>query len=290
MFRCPASTSSTSHRLVEIFVDAKKTLKAPYYQCCHGIRVTSLHNPALQVTEGRLLRFSSPHSLSASDCGQLALTARDLGRLDLELDWLREAVRLAGRKSPGGGGSLARLKARLRESRRFHDEVLLEHGYFVPREKYEAVLGRVEAGMPVVTKMRPDQRRLRNDSRLAGHLETMVLRDKHSQHLNTNNPELHFGDDQINTVMFNLLHRESDNMTRLCSGAATRHPDQDRDLRCRLLFSHWSRSIEILGSDWLMNILKHYFGIMVRGAHHRFHLCISWKPSCHQDTVKEKHI
>ena len=240
------------------------------------------------MTEGRLLRFSSPHRLSASDCGQLALTARDLGRLDLELDWLREAVRLAGRKSPGGGGSLARLKARLRESRRFHDEVLLEHGYFVPREKYEAVLGRVEAGMPVVTKMRPDQRRLRKDSRLAGHLETMVLRDKHSQHLNTNNPELHFGDDQINTVMFNLLHRESDNMTRLCSGAATRHPDQDRDLRCRLLFSHWSRSIEILGSDWLMNILKHYFRIMVRGAHDRFHLCISWKPSCHQDTVKEK--
>ena len=145
------------------------------------------------------------------------MTARDLGRLDLQLDWLREAVRLAGRK-PGGGGTLARLKARLRESRKFHDEVLLEHGYFVPRENYEAELGRVEAGMPVVTKMMPDQRRLRNDSRLAGHLETMRLKDKHSQHLNTNNPELHFNDGQINTVMFNLLHRESDNMTRLCSG------------------------------------------------------------------------
>ena len=41
-----------------------------------------------------MLRFLSPHSLSASDCGQLAVTARDLGRLDLELDWLREAIRL----------------------------------------------------------------------------------------------------------------------------------------------------------------------------------------------------
>ena len=89
--------------------------------------------------------------------------------------------------------------------------------------------------MPVVTKMLPDQRRLRNDSRLAEHLETMVLRDKQSQHLNTNNPELHFTDSHINSVMFNLLHRESDNMTRLCSGAATRHPDQDRHLRCRLI-------------------------------------------------------
>ena len=181
-----------------------------------------------------MLRFLSPHSLSASDCGQLAVTARDLGRLDLELDWLREAVRLAGRKA-GGGGSLARLKARLRESRKFHDELLLEHGYFVPRENYQVELGRVEAGMPVVTKMVPDQRRLRNDSRLAGHLETMRLRDNLSQHLNTNSPELHFNDSQINSVMFNLLHRESDNMTRLCSGEATRHPDQDRNLHCRLI-------------------------------------------------------
>ena len=56
-----------------------------------------------------------------------------------------------------------------------------------------------------------------------------------SQHLNTNNPELHFNDGDINSVMFNLLHRESDNMTRLCSGTPTRHPDQDKNLRCRLI-------------------------------------------------------
>ena len=174
----------------------------------------------------------SPHRLSAEDCGQLAVTARDLGRLDLQLDWLREAVRLA---KQGGGGSLARLRARLKESRKFHDELLLEHGYFIPREKYEAELGRVEAGMPVVTKMLPDQRRLRNDTRLGSHLERMRLRDSPAQHLHTNSPELYFTDSQINTVMFNLLHRESDNMTRLCSGEATRQPHLDRDLRCRLI-------------------------------------------------------
>ena len=65
---------------------------------------------------------------------------------------------------------------RLREARRFH-ELLLEHRYFVPRDQFKEELASVEQGMVVVTKSRPEQSKLRKDSRLAVHWETMKLKD-----------------------------------------------------------------------------------------------------------------
>ena len=140
------------------------------------------------------------------------------------------AVRLQRNKD-----KLGRLKVRLREARRFHDRLLLEHGYFVPRDEYEEELASVEHGMVVVTKSRPEQRKLRKDSRLVVHWEAMKLKDRQEEHINTNQPDLHFGDGQINSVLYNLLHRETRNMSQLCSGAQTRQPAQDRELRCRMM-------------------------------------------------------
>ena len=99
------------------------------------------------------------------------------------------------------------------------------------RTEYQEELASVEQGMVVVTKDRPEQRKLRKDPRLAVHLETMKLRDRREEHMNTNQPDLHFRDGQINSVLYNLLNRETQNMSLLCSGAQTRHPAQDQELR-----------------------------------------------------------
>ena len=245
------------------------------------VQLTALYDlDTSKVAGGDLLTFPSPHSLSSSDCVQLSSTARALGRLDMELDWLKEAVKLQKEavklqketvklqkeavKLQRNRDKLSRLKVRLREVRNFHDQILLERGYFIPRAEYKEELASVEEGMEVVTKTRPDQRRLRNDSRLATHLETMRLRDRHEDHMNTNRPELHFNDGQINSVQYNLLHRESNNMSRLCAGAQTRHPAQDQELRCRLM-TRGGHSYLRLGPFLLEELnTKPYIGLVHR--------------------------
>ena len=125
---------------------------------------------------------------------------------------------------------------KLRKVRAFHDEILLEHGYFIPREKYEEELGQVEQGMVVVTKTWPDQPSLRNNSRLVSHLETMRKTDRKAEHLNNNRPQL-LSDGKINSVLYNLMNRESQNMSLLCSGAQIRHPAQVNINQNLLIFS-----------------------------------------------------
>ena len=56
-----------------------------------GIIQIQIHHRKVKIDDivkGDILGHVSPHLLSSEDCYQLSLAARDLGRLDLQIDWL----------------------------------------------------------------------------------------------------------------------------------------------------------------------------------------------------------
>ena len=115
------------------------------------------------------------------------------------------------------------LKSKLNKCKDFHDEVLLNDGYYVPQENYPQ-LSKIEKQTTIVTKNHPILKCHKNDSRLVDHRTRLRQHSFVDDVFEKNNVTAFFfsGREQI-IMTHNMLHRQSLNTSHLCSGTSVRH-------------------------------------------------------------------
>ena len=113
----------------------------------------------------------------------IVLLFRNLGRLDLQLDWMKAAIRLENNKHRKNV-----FKAKLSDLKNFHDNLILEEGFWVDQDKYEE-LSSIEGGTTIVTKTKPELKKYANDPKVSEHQEKL---DQIKLELNYNDPKKYF--------------------------------------------------------------------------------------------------
>ena len=181
------------------------------------VQIQALYSLSMDmVVMGDILGYRSLHQLSGEDCVFLASTARSLGRLDAELDWLE-----AAEKAVEGVEKQTAVKEKLDDLRLLHDKLLLEQGYDITHPGQRLVS---EGATPIITKMIPQNNSLSQDPRLVKHREKIKNSSSSHQFLNKNNPDLYFYDQHLPARMHNMLYRENPIMKELCMGSKQRSP------------------------------------------------------------------
>ena len=179
------------------------------------------------IVVGDVLGYKSPHSLSSWDCHQLSISAMNLGRLDLQIDWLAKAVKMETNKN-----KQKVLKSKLTNFKAFHDEILLEQGFSIDPENITE-LKAVERGTMVVTKNTPALKINKDNPLVKEHwqkvMEGTFLRDL----MGKNNVTAYFFHHHTQHIKtYNMLFRQTNIMRNLCAGNSDRSPELDRDVKC----------------------------------------------------------
>ena len=126
---------------------------------------------------------AAPKKIFEESSLKLWYLIRSIGRLDLQIAWLKKAIRLEKNKHRKNV-----FKTKLSDLQHFHDQLILEDGFLIDQDKYQE-LSSIEAGTTIITKNKPELKKYAKDPRLQEHRERI---NQMKLRLNYNDPEEFF--------------------------------------------------------------------------------------------------